>query len=98
MKPAGWNRVCEHCSTQSDKGTPGWPCDKRIEELRDQFALESDPQKRKAIADEIQTLAVTLGTHFPLGEWYGLFAYRTNTKGWLPPMSAMMFWKAEKTQ
>ena len=62
------------------------------------FALEADAQKRKAIADEIQVRAVTLGTHFPLGEWYGLFAHRTTTKGWLPPMGAMVFWNAEKVQ
>jgi len=90
--------VSQNLITTCEKSTPGWPCDKRIEELRDQFALEADPQKRKAIADEIQVRAVTLGTHFPLGEWYGLFAYRTNTKGWLPPMSAMVFWNAEKVQ
>ena len=54
-------------------------------------------RRRKAIADELQVRAVTLGTHYPLGEWYSLFAYRTSTKGWLPPMSAMLFWNAEKT-
>ena len=89
--------VSQNLNASCANATPGWPCDKRIEELRDQFALESDAQKKKAIADEIQTRAVTLGTHFPLGEWYGLFAYRTNTKGWLPPMTAMLFWNAEKT-
>ncbi|MBV8393665.1 MAG: ABC transporter substrate-binding protein [Alphaproteobacteria bacterium] len=89
--------VSQNLISSCENATPGWPCDKKIEELRDQFALEGDPAKRKAIADEIQVRAVTLGTHFPLGEWYILFAHRTNTKGWLPPMSAMMFWNAEKT-
>ncbi|OYX01381.1 MAG: ABC transporter substrate-binding protein, partial [Rhizobiales bacterium 32-66-8] len=90
--------VSQNLNASCEKATPGWPCDKRIEELRDQFALESDAAKKKAIADEIQTRAVTLGTHYPLGEWYGQFAYRTNTKGWMPPMTAMLFWNAEKTQ
>jgi len=89
--------VSQNLNASCEKATPGWPCDKRIEELRDQFALESDAAKKKAIADEIQTRAVTLGTHYPLGEWYGQFAYRTNTKGWMPPMTAMLFWNAEKT-
>jgi peptide/nickel transport system substrate-binding protein len=89
--------VSQNLNASCENATPGWPCDKRIEELRDQFAAESDPQKKKAIADEIQVRAVTLGTHFPLGEWYGLFAYRTSTRGWLPPMTAMLFWNAEKT-
>ncbi len=89
--------MSQNLNASCEKATPGWPCDKRIEELRDQFALESDAAKKKAIADEIQTRAVTLGTHYPLGEWYGQFAYRTSTKGWLPPMTAMLFWNAEKT-
>jgi hypothetical protein len=50
------------------------------------------------MTDEIQTRAVTLSTHCPLGEWYGQFAYRTGTKDWMPPMIAMLFWNAEKTR
>ncbi len=90
--------VSQNLNASCEKATPGWPCDKRIEELRDQFAMESDAQKKKAIADEIQTRAAMLGTHYPLGEWYGLFAYRKDTKDWLPPMTAMLFWNAEKTR
>ena len=88
--------VSQNLNATCGNAPPGWPCDARLEELRDQFAMERDPSRRKAIADEIQVRAVTLGTHFPLGEWYSLFAYRTNTRGWLPPMTAMLFWNAEK--
>lgn len=56
-----------------------------------------DLEQRKKIAAEIQTRAATLGTHYPLGEWYGMMVHRTNTKGWQPPMTAMLFWNAEKT-
>ncbi len=93
-------RSCpQNLNASCEKATPGWPCDKRIEELRDQFARrDSDAAKQKAIAAEIQPVPSRSARTIPLGEWYGQFAYRTSTKGWLPPMTAMLFWNAEKTQ
>lgn len=79
-----------------DKSVQGWPCDARIEELRDQFAREADPAKRKAVVDELQTRALTLGTHFPLGEWYGVAALSTKVKNW-PKAPSTVFWSVEKT-
>ena len=31
-----------------DKAMFGWPCDEKIEKMRDQFAKETDPAKQKA--------------------------------------------------
>jgi len=89
--------VSQNLNASCEKATPGWPCDKKIEELRDQFASSTDPEQQKKIAAEIQTRAAMLGTHYPLGEWYGIAAHRTNTHGWMPPMTATLFWNAEKT-
>ena len=89
--------VSQNLNASCEKATPGWPCDKKLEELRDQFARAPDLEQQKKIATEIQVRAATLGTHYPLGEWYGMMVHRTNSKGWLPPMSAMLFWNAEKT-
>ncbi len=89
--------VSQNLNASCEKATPGWPCDKKLEELRDQFARAPNLEEQKKIAAEIQVRAVTLGTHYPLGEWYGMMVHRTNTKGWMPPMTAMLFWNAEKT-
>jgi len=79
------NAACE-------KASAGWPCDARLEELRDAFAREPDAAKRKAIADEIQERAARIGTHYPLGEWYSASAVSTRTRDWLRPPSASVFW------
>ena len=84
------NAACE-------KASAGWPCDAKLEEQRDAFAVESDPAKRKAIAEAIQVLALQLGTHYPLGEWFSASAVSTRTTGWLRPPSASVFWGVEKT-
>ena len=84
------NAACE-------KASAGWPCDARLEELRDAFALAPDAAGRKAIAEEIQVRALQLGTHYPLGEWFSASAVSTRTSGWLRPPSASVFWGVEKT-
>lgn len=78
-----------------DKASAGWSCDAKIEELRDAFALETDAARRKAIAEQIQARAMELGTHYPLGEWFGASAVSTRTSGWVRPPSATAFWNVE---
>ena len=51
-----------------DKGPPGWPCDAKMEELRDKFAKEADPAKQKDIAEAVQVHAMEVGTHVHLGQ------------------------------
>jgi peptide/nickel transport system substrate-binding protein len=82
------NAACE-------KASAGWPCDAKLEELRDAFARAPDAAKRQAIADEIQTRAMREGTHYPLGEWFGASAVSTRTSGWVRPPSATAFWNVE---
>jgi peptide/nickel transport system substrate-binding protein len=79
-----------------NKAGPGWPCDAKIEELREAFARETDPARQKQIAEEIQVRAARIGTHYPLGEWYGASAVSAKTKGWLRPPSATVFWGVER--
>jgi peptide/nickel transport system substrate-binding protein len=79
-----------------DKASAGWPCDARIEELRDAFAKETDPARSRQIAEEIQGRAAQLGTHYPLGEWFSASAVSAKTRGWLRPPSASVFWGVER--
>ena len=79
-----------------DKANFGWPCDERIEKLRDEFAREGDPAKQKAIATAIQTRVVNeYPTHVFLGQWYQPAAYRTNVSGLLEA-PAFVMWNVEK--
>lgn len=82
------NAACE-------KASAGWPCDAKLEELRDAFAREPDAARRQAIADEIQVRAMREGTHYPLGEWFGASAVSARTSGWVRPPSATAFWNVE---
>lgn len=78
-----------------DKARPGWPCDEKLERLRDEFARENDPAKRKKIADEVQAYAMEVVPYVPLGEWYSVAALGKGVFGWiLAP--APVFWGVTK--
>jgi len=78
-----------------DKAMFGWPCDKEIESLRDQFARETNPTKQKAIAEAVQVRETQYPTHIPLGQWYGAFATRKNVDGVLEA-PVTIFWNVTK--
>jgi peptide/nickel transport system substrate-binding protein len=78
-----------------DKAMFGWPCDKEIESLRDQFARETDLAKQKAIAEAVQVRATHFPTHIPLGQWYGAVAVRKNIDG-MVEAPVTVFWNIEK--
>ena len=78
-----------------DKAMFGWPCDKEIESLRDQFARETDPAKQKAIAEAVQVRETHYPTHLPLGQWYGAVAVRKNVGGMIEA-PVTVFWNVEK--
>ncbi|PYM12534.1 MAG: ABC transporter substrate-binding protein [Candidatus Rokuibacteriota bacterium] len=78
-----------------DKAMFGWPCDKEIESLRDQFARETNPAKLKSIAEAVQVRETQYPTHIPLGQWYGAFALRKNVTGVLEA-PVTVFWNVEK--
>jgi peptide/nickel transport system substrate-binding protein len=78
-----------------DKAMFGWPCDKEIESLRDQFARETNPAKQKAIAEAVQVRETQYPTHLPLGQWYGAFALRKNVEGVIEA-PVTVFWNITK--
>jgi peptide/nickel transport system substrate-binding protein len=78
-----------------DKAMFGWPCDKEIESLRDQFARETDPAKLKAIAEAVQVRVSHYPTHIHVGQWYGAAAVRKNVEGMLEA-PVTVFWNIEK--
>jgi peptide/nickel transport system substrate-binding protein len=74
-----------------DKASFGWPCDEKLEMLRDDFARETDPAKQKAIAEAVQVREGQVVTHIPLGQWYLGAAMRKNVDGMLEA-PAPLFW------
>ena len=78
-----------------DQALFGWPCDKEIESLRDQYARETDPARRKAIAEAAQVRATQYPTHIPLGQWFQPAAMRKNIDGMMPA-PVTVFWNVEK--
>ena len=78
-----------------DKAMFGWPCDKEIESLRDQYARETSPAKLKAIAEAVQVRVTHYPTHIHLGQWFQPYATRKNVDG-LMTAPVTVFWNAEK--
>ncbi|MGH7353301.1 MAG: ABC transporter substrate-binding protein, partial [Candidatus Rokuibacteriota bacterium] len=77
-----------------DKAMFGWPCDKDIEGLRDAFARETDPARRKALAEAVQLRAIQSPTHVPLGQWVSPAAVRKNVQG-MVEAPVTVFWNVE---
>jgi peptide/nickel transport system substrate-binding protein len=78
-----------------DKAMFGWPCDEKIEKMRDAFAKESDPAKQKQIALDLQKYWAENPTHINLGQWYQPAAMRTSLEGsMVAPVT--VFWNVSK--
>jgi peptide/nickel transport system substrate-binding protein len=78
-----------------DKATFGWPCDTRLEELRDVFAKETDPAKQKAVAEAVSLRAAEYPTHVFLGQYLQPSAFRKNISGVLVATNVVL-WNIEK--
>ncbi|PWU20874.1 MAG: ABC transporter substrate-binding protein [Candidatus Rokuibacteriota bacterium] len=78
-----------------DKAMFGWPCDKEIESLRDQFARESNPARLKSIAEAVQVRVTQYPTHIHIGQWYQAAAMRKNVEGSIEA-PVTVFWNMEK--
>jgi peptide/nickel transport system substrate-binding protein len=79
-----------------DKARAGWPCDDKMEVLRDKYVRAATPAEKKAAAEEVQRHFVEIVTHVPLGEWVSVSAVRSNieTRPVPPPVTA--FWGVTK--
>ena len=83
-------------ATTCEKARGGWPCDEGMEKLRDKFVRAITPAEKKAVAEEVQTYAMQIVTHVPLGEWYGVGAVRANIGTMKVPPPITVFWGMTK--
>jgi len=79
-----------------DKARAGWPCDEGLEKLRDKFVAATTAAEKKAVADEVQTYAMQVVTHVPLGEWFAVSAVRANIGTQTVPSPITVFWGVTK--
>jgi peptide/nickel transport system substrate-binding protein len=73
----------------------GWPCDERLETLRDAWARTADPARQKEIAIELQRLAYDVVPYVNYGQWFLPTAYRKNLQGVIVSPVAL-FWNIAK--
>ena len=73
----------------------GWPCDERLEKLRDAWARASEPAKQKEIATELQRVAYDVVPYVNFGQWFLPTAYRKNLQGVIVSPVAF-FWNIAK--
>jgi len=78
-----------------DKAWFGWPCDRELEALRDQWIREPDDARRKAIAVKMQERAMASVPLVPVGQAFSPIAYRSNVRGFLEA-PVPVFWNVEK--
>jgi peptide/nickel transport system substrate-binding protein len=78
-----------------EKASIGWPCDEKIEKLRDDYARTTDPAKRKELAEALQVRLAEFPTYAPLGQYNMPVAMRDNISGNLEA-PATVFWNVKK--
>jgi peptide/nickel transport system substrate-binding protein len=80
-----------------DKAAIGWPCDAKLEELRDAFSKTTDPAKRKELAEAVQVRESEYPTFVHLGQFNVPLAKRKNVTGMLAA-PAPVFWNVKKAE
>jgi len=80
-----------------DKAAIGWPCDARLEELRDVFAKSTDLAKRKELAEAIQVRESEYPTLAQLGQFNIPVARRKTVTGNLEA-PVPVFWNVKKAE
>ena len=78
-----------------DKALFGWPCDDKIEGLRDDFARATNFDDQKRIVEDLQAAWVEYPTHVHLGQFNTPSALRNNVKGYLSA-GVPVFWNISK--
>jgi len=79
-----------------DKARAGWPCDEAMEKLRDKFVTATTEAEKKKVAEEVQAYAMKIVTHIPLGEWFAVWAVRSNIEVAAVPPPVTVFWGVSK--
>jgi peptide/nickel transport system substrate-binding protein len=84
-----------YLASNCERAAPGWPCDKVMEDLKDDFAKATSDDARKTIAEKIQLRAVAAVPYLPAVQVRNMVAYRKVLSGVLPS-PVPLYWNIEK--
>src|SRR5262245_22202093 len=91
VTPASAQKTLRVC----DKARPGWPCDTKMEKLRDDYARTTTPQDRARLAEAAQVLNTKIVSQIPIGEFWNVTAVGKNVA--LEPSSMVtVYWGIDK--
>ncbi len=74
----------------------GWPCDAKVEELRQAFARATEAVEQKRIAEELHRRLYEVVPYYILGQYRGVTAYRKSLSGVLQS-PARLYWNIRKS-
>jgi peptide/nickel transport system substrate-binding protein len=77
-----------------ERGPVGWPTSERIEQLRDAYLAEPDPDKQKSLARDLQLQGFQDVPYIPTGFYYQPTAFRSNIRNVVEGVP--VFWGLEK--
>ncbi|MBC8241722.1 MAG: ABC transporter substrate-binding protein [Alphaproteobacteria bacterium] len=78
-----------------DKAWFGWPCDEKMEALRNEF-IAAKPADQFAVAEKIQVRAMEVVTHAHAGQWYRPSAWRKDRLSGVLEGPVPFFWNIAK--
>jgi peptide/nickel transport system substrate-binding protein len=81
--------------TCDGKNFVGWPCDKKEEDLRQQYIQETDPEKQNALVEAMHRRLWQVIPYVPLGQLKQPFLWRKNISGVLKA-NTLVFWNIVK--
>jgi len=92
-----WNPIANAAldARGEQSGWFGWGKDDKLVELRGEFMRETDPAKKRKLAEAIQARAFEVGTHVPLGEYRVPMAARKNISGFFVA-NGNLYWNIKK--
>lgn len=80
-----------------EKGLFGWPCNAKIEDLRNAYGFAQTLDDKKRIAKDLQTLAMEEVVYIPFGQWNQLLGYRSDRlSGIVPNTGLVVLWNIVK--
>ena len=84
-----------YLASNCEQAAAGWPCDKEIETLKDDFAHAATLDERKAIAEKIQLRAMEFVPYVPVLQTPTMMAMRKGFSG-LAQTPFVVYWGVEK--
>ena len=84
-----------YLNASCDEAAPGWPCDEKIEALKDAFLKAKTDEERMRIVEQIQLRAFEVVPYVNVVQLRAFTAYRKGITGVLPS-PVQLYWNVEK--